>query len=537
MTRAAIYARFSSDLQSDRSIDDQWVLCREIAKRNGMQIVAEYEDRAQSGASLHGRVGISKIIEAVIAKKFDVLLVESLDRISRDQADTASIFKTLSFHGVRILTAHDGYVDYLQVGIRGIISSAYLVDLAQKTRRGLAGNIRVGKHAGGRPYGYQSTLGKPGELIIVPSEAAIIQRIFKDYLSGKRTREIIEALNRDGIPPPRGTYWQPGALTGSNNRHNGILGNEIYCGRMVWNRVRMVKDPATGKRVSRPNPESEWHRHDTPHLKIISPEHFEEVALIRRKRRSLAPAIRRKPKRLLSGLLRCAVCGGGMSIKGEDRGGTRVICTQFHNAKTCKNNRTYYLDHIEQTVLSGLRKHLVNPSAIRLFLQTYHAERKRLIADANNIRPDLERKLAEINRKMARLTDAMIDSNAPVSQFTVKISELNIEKRQIEERIEDLSTPKTTVSLHPAAQERYLALVDSLAKAIRDRGPENEMAVAVRELIETVVVEKTEPGNPIRLKVNGRLSALIQQPMFPESSLSGVKLVAGEGLEPPTPGL
>ena len=94
MTRAAIYARFSSDLQSDRSIDDQLALCREIARRDGMKIIAEFEDRAQSGASLHGRVGISKIIDAATAKKFDVLIVESLDRISRDQADTAWTFKT-----------------------------------------------------------------------------------------------------------------------------------------------------------------------------------------------------------------------------------------------------------------------------------------------------------------------------------------------------------------------------------------------------------------------------------------------------------
>jgi hypothetical protein len=122
----------------------------------------------------------------------------------------------------------------------------------------------------------------------------------------------------------------------------------------------------------------------------------------------------------------------------------------------------------------------------------------------------------------------MIDSDAPVSQFTDKISELNIAKEQVETRIDDLSTPNMTVSLHPAVQERYLSLVEGLAKSIQDRGPENEMAVAVRELIETVVVEKTQPGDPIHLRVNGRLSALIQQPMFPEGSLSGVKVVARE---------
>jgi site-specific DNA recombinase len=537
MKRAAIYSRFSSDLQSDRSIDDQLALCREISKRDGMKIVAEYEDRARSGASMHGRTGISKVIEAATAKMFDVLIVESLDRISRDQADTASIFKTLNFHGVRILTAHDGYVDHFQVGIRGIISSAYLVDLAQKTHRGLAGNIRVGKHAGGLAYGYRTTLGKPGHWVIEPAEAEIIRRIFAQYLSGMRPREIIEQLNRDGVTPPRGRYWQPGALTGSNNRHNGILGNEIYCGRLVWNRVQMIKNPETGKRVSRPNPETEWHRTDVPRLQIISSKIFDEVISLRRERSHLAPAFRRKPKRLLSGLLRCAVCGGGMSIKGEDRGGTRVICTQFHNAKTCDNNRTYYLDHVEQMVLSGLKKHLVDPTAIRLFLQTYHAERKRLIASANSVRPDLERKLAEINRKIERLTDAMIDSDAPVSQFTRRISKLNEEKERFEGRLQDLSTPSTTVSLHPAAQERYLAVVENLAGAMKEMSQSVEMVEAVRELIESVVVERTKPGEPLRLKVNGRLAALIGRPMFPESSLSGAKVVAGEGLEPPTPGL
>jgi site-specific DNA recombinase len=91
--------------------------------------------------------------------------------------------------------------------------------------------------------------------------------------------------------------------------------------------------------------------------------------------------------------------------------------------------------------------------------------------------------------------------------------------------------------LHPAAQERYLSVVENLAAEIRSGGPQAGMAEGVRDLIESVVVERTKPGEPIRLKVNGRLAALIGEPLFPESSLSGVKLVAGEGLEPPTPGL
>ena len=254
-----------------------------------------------------------------------------------------------------------------------------------------------------------------------------------------RAREIIDDLNMKGVKPPRGKYWQPGALTGSNNRHNGILGNEIYCGHLVWNKVQMLKDPDTGKRISRPNPESEWHRTEVPRLQIVTRQQFEEVARIRRQRRSLTASHRRKPKRLLSGLLKCAACGGGMSIKGADRGGTRVICTQFHNSKTCANNRTYYLDQIEQAVLSGLRKNLVDPSAIRLFLQAYQNERKRLIANANSVRPQLEKKLGEIERQIDRLTDALMNSHGPVSHYTGKISDLSAKKLQIQIELQDLS--------------------------------------------------------------------------------------------------
>ena len=360
MTRAVIYARYSTDLQSDRSIEDQFFVCRARAKQEGSRVVAEFEDRAKSGASMHGRDGIDKLMQAAKARTFDVLIVEVIGPPIPRSRDMASIFKKLTFYGIGIISVHEGRADPMQVGVRGIVSAFYLSDLAHKVRRGAAGNIRQGKHAGGLAYGYRTTLGKPGEWVIDQSEAEIVRSIYAKYASGMRSRQIIDQLNKEGVKPPRGKYWQPGALTGSNNRHNGILGNEIYCGRLVWNKVRMLKDPETGKRISRPNPESEWHRAEVPNLQIVTPEQFDRVARIWRERRVLTASFRRKPRRLLSGLLRCAVCGGGMSIKGKDRGGTRVICTQFHNAKTCDNNRTYYLSPIEDIVLLGLKKHLVD---------------------------------------------------------------------------------------------------------------------------------------------------------------------------------
>lgn len=529
MKRAAIYARFSDDKQNDRSIEDQVALCRAKAERDALKIVAVFCDRARSGASIHGRPGVADMLQAAKQCKFNVLIVEELDRLSRSQSDLASIYDRLTFVGIDILTVHTGgRTDQIQVGIRGIVGALYLTDLAHKVRRGAAGNIREGKHAGGLAYGYNVTPGKPGEWTVNEDQAKIVRRIFAEYLAGERTPSIARRLNADRIPPPRGKHWQAGCLTGSNNRHNGILGNEIYCGNLVWNRVRMIKDPETGKRVSRPNPETAWQRADVPHLAIISSETFDRAAAIKMSRRHAAPAHRRKPKALLSGLLRCGSCGGGMSIKGADRGGTRIVCTAHHNAKACSNNRSYYQHAIEEVVLSGLREHLIDPRAIRHFLKTYHDERKRLAGSAANVTPQLRRRLGEVTRQASRLTDAMLESDAPVAQFTGKIAALEREKNEIEAKLASLAEPVKVVALHPSAVAHYLKVVDDLASEIHARG--------IRELVESVVVQRTERGEPVRLTVNGRLAALIGAPAFPQGSMSGVKVVAGAryGVDPYT---
>src|SRR6476619_7148326 len=115
--RAATYARYSSELQSDRSIEDQHALCRAYAERNSLNIVATFEDRARSGSSVLNRVGLAKMMERAKAGGFDVLLVEALDRISRDQEDLAAIYKRLSFIDVHIVSVHEGRADQIQIGV------------------------------------------------------------------------------------------------------------------------------------------------------------------------------------------------------------------------------------------------------------------------------------------------------------------------------------------------------------------------------------------------------------------------------------
>ena len=167
MTRAVIYARFSTELQNEKSTEDQIALCRAHAARQNLNVVGIYEDKARSGASILGREGLMRLMDAARERVFDVVLVEALDRLSRDMEDLAGIHKRLSFLGIEIQAVHDGTADAILVGIRGLVGQMQREDGAKKVRRGMAGVIRDGRHAGGRAYGYRPVSGRPGELEII----------------------------------------------------------------------------------------------------------------------------------------------------------------------------------------------------------------------------------------------------------------------------------------------------------------------------------------------------------------------------------
>src|SRR5687767_5080627 len=114
-------------------------------------------------------------------QRFDVVLAEALDRFSRDQEDTAGLFKRLTFAGVNIVTLAEGDITHLHVGLKGTMNALFLKDLADKTRRGLRGRVELGKSGGGLCYGYKVTrathdsAAATGTREIIPAEAEVIR--------------------------------------------------------------------------------------------------------------------------------------------------------------------------------------------------------------------------------------------------------------------------------------------------------------------------------------------------------------------------
>ena len=158
MTNAAIYARYSSNHQRDASIDDQVRSCRKRIDAEAWQLIETYSDHAISGASTL-RHGYQRMLTDARAGKFDILIAEALDRLSRDQEDIAGLFKQLTFAGVQLITLSEGEINELHVGLKGTMNALFLKDLAAKTRRGLEGRVRQGKSGGGNAYGYDVVVG------------------------------------------------------------------------------------------------------------------------------------------------------------------------------------------------------------------------------------------------------------------------------------------------------------------------------------------------------------------------------------------
>ncbi len=535
--KAAIYARYSTDLQKDRSIDDQVALCRSFATKNDVTISKVYADRAQTSASIIGRDGIMQLMDDAKAGLFDMVIVEALDRISRDQEDLAGIYKRLSFANVEIVAVHDGVADAVQIGIRGLVGSLFMADLKHKVRRGLAGVISDGRSAGGRAYGYRPILGRPGELEIIEHEADAVRRIFQLYVDGDTPRDIAKTLNEEKVPPPRGGSWNASTINGSRDRGNGILLNPLYHGKIVWNRVRMVRDPDTGRRVSRINPESEWKTADAPHLAIIDPA-IADAAAKRREQRSFAQANGRntqRPKRLLSGLMKCGVCGGGMSMHDKHASGAiRIRCSTNRESGSCTNIEKYRLDLIERAVVDRLRDAFSNPAYLEAYIQAYVDERQKALKVASRNKNEIERQLADATGQLSRLLDLFARGIVGSEGIEDKIIPLQERIGELKERLKAADAEIPKIDLHPQAVKRYQSSIANLHLLLGDPEPRQHMDLlaAVRQIISHVVVHpKTKEGATV--EIFGLLSALIGKDI-PEL---GEVMVAKEGFEPPTQGL
>ncbi len=514
MPKVALYARYSSENQRDASIEDQLRLCRLHAEKQGWTIVDSYTDRAISGASLL-RPGIQELIQDATRGRFEIVLAEAMDRLSRDQEDIAGLFKRMQFGGVRIVTLSEGDVTHLHVGLKGTMNALFLKDLADKVRRGLRGRVEDGKSGGGNSYGYDvvrklAADGNPvrGDRAVNEAESAVIRRIFTDYAAGKSPKRIAMALNREGIKAPGGGDWGFSTINGNAKRGNGILNNEMYVGRLVWNRQRFIKDPDTGKRVSRMNPQSEWIVQEVPELRIIDQDLWDRAKArqhtVKADRETGDPNRlheRQRGKQLLTGLTKCGCCGGGYSMVSADL----VGCSTARNKGTCGNRLNIRRDQLEARVLRALKEHLMNPELFAVFCEEFTRRMNERRMEARTNIGAARSEIPRIERDLERLVDRFLRDDGAADALHARMKLLEARKRELQTFLASSEEPPPV--LHPSMAVVYRERVAALHEALQQDDTRAQAAEVIRSLVSEIVL--TPEDGALQIDVRGDLAGIL----------------------------
>lgn len=510
--RAALYARYSSDMQNARSLDDQLALARGYAEREGLVVTKAYTDAAKTGATLFDRTGLFDLMNDAKAHQFDVVIVESLDRLSRDQEDLAGIFKRLQFAEVEIRTINEGTATPMHVGLRGLVGQMFLADLGAKVRRGHSGRVREGKIPGRIAYGYRAIPGRPGERAIDPEQAGVVLRIFTEYAQGKSPIAIAADLNAEGIPGHNGRPWQWPRLTGGPR---ALLVNRLYLGEIHWNNWRNVRDPETGRVTKRSTPAEERMIVRAEHLRIVPSDLFEQAQAVRVARgraQNITPGNQRRAWQrngsLLSGLLRCEACGGSM-VRGQgDRGGKPRIMCSLAKIGSCDHRKSYDEAKVEAQLVAGLKTLFADERMLQAFAEEYTAGARKMRDSAQSELGEVKKRLTQIEAATMRLVNFLEKGTMAEDIIASRLQELEVERSALLERERIAREAVDDVDLRSTALQSYrryiMTIEEDLANGDLPGTREN-----LRHLIDHVDVRPTPKRAPYEVAIYGRLSALL----------------------------
>ena len=357
-------------------------------------------------------------------------------------------------------------------------------------------------------------------------------------MSGKSPRKIAALLNAEQVPSPRGGQWNASTINGNKKRRNGILNNELYLGRIIYNRQSFVKHPDTGKRRSRPNPENLWIITHVPDLQIIDQDTWDKAQALKHRFASRQGNKRQTKKRLLSGLVKCGSCGGAMTIVNRER----YSCSAKREKGTCNSPVGIKAVDLETRVIDGLKNILIGrEDLLQEFASAFHDEIVRLRRERNSDRRSKEKELAKVQRSIDRCLSFIIDGDGPMDAVREKLRQLELTKSTIEKSMEQDLTPDN-IEMHPNIGQLYQRKVSEINQLLSDHASREEAISLIRSLIERIDITPGEKRGQPQVQLVGGLAAILEfavakqqkTAIISDSGFGRILMVAGVGFEPTT---
>lgn len=434
--KAVCYYRYSSERQTEQSIEGQRRVCREYAEKNGYEIIAEYADRAITGKT-DKRPEFLKMMRASSEKTFEFVIVYKLDRFSRNRYDSVVYKYQLEKNGVKVLSAtetiSESFDGKLMTALLEAMAEMYSDDLSQKVARGMNESIIKGNYIGGHILlGYKVENKK---VLIDEENAEIVRYVFNEYARGVPQRKIIAELNARGYKTTLNKKF-------ANNSIIHLLKNRKYTGEYVSQRGQVNNNyyPA-----------------------IIDKDTFEKVQqrLIENKHR--AGSQKAKNEYILTGKAFCGHCGapliGGGGTSHTKKQHNYYVCSERWYKKTCKK-KYEPKDELEKTVIRATLQHVLNPKIINGLadMLTQAQNDDGILKDIQRAERRIKVISGEIEKKYNLFCDA--ESATLRKMLNDDIENLSIEREAVEKEIAKLRLIQNTKKTKPEIQEFFNRFIE-----------------------------------------------------------------------------
>lgn len=502
------YGRHSSEMQNEKSSDDQLQVNRAVAERYRWIIKKEFTDESRSGRTSRNRPGFNKMIDLALAGHAQFIIVEDISRLMRNAAEMQVCAQRLKESGVVIVTATGAVLDGLELAIRASMAQEQSEEHGRRVKRGHRATVMRGRMIGGIPYGYRvrrasdekeafqarkngdggSDLNREQD----PDEAKYVIEIYEDYVAGVSTEQICQRLNRAGIPGPRGKLWRTNALTGTKKLGNGILRNPIYRGAPVGLRTVSNFVPSKGVTKVGAADKADHIEMQDETLRIVSDElwYAAQARLTEMSVEKGHPHQARRPTYTFSGKVFCGHCGNAFPILGANHG-----CNGRRMGVDCDNRRRVSRRDLETAVFTGMLERLLQPHILEIYLQEYRSEMAAAAAGYEARQTDLRNRLRQLQEKEENL---MAQMEAGASGYTR--SRLNDRLNEVGPQIEllqrQLAAPRPDGNHLVAAD----AIIDSMRALIADLGDastgDDRAATTTRDLLRGMIDKVTVTSRP-----------------------------------------
>ena len=414
MKKAVIYARYSSDSQTEQSIEGQLRVCKEFAEKENYSIVETYIDRAMTGTN-DKRPAFQQMLHDSSKKGFQYVIVYKFDRFARSRHDSAVNKAILKKNGVKLISATELISDSPEgIILEGMLESFaeyYSAELSQKVKRGRKESRIKGMFLGGRtPFGYYV---KDQKVYIHEQQAEIVKQVFNDYLSGMRLKDISTKLKNNGIKTNNGKDF-------SINAVSRMLRSPFYIGKVY-------ADDTIYTNIYPP---------------IIEEEIFERVNHSLQTGKKTAAQKKAVVPYILSGKLVCGKCKALMTgDSGTGRNGVHFYykCVNRKKNHIC-DKKTVEKNYIENYVILATKKFLKNCKEVKDIAKGVTVLFNDNIAK-DTILNSLNSQLSDINRQLNNMVNAI--ANGIYSKTTnEKLNTLEQQKEDMEIKIAEHQVKK-----------------------------------------------------------------------------------------------